>query len=93
MIVDELWRSQLEVLNLKNDFIKKMKLVTKITRGLYSGDYSNDIEYIKFCNTSIDRFITEKGEDLWTRKKDCTHQRLTPYLSDPPVPFQRKQPS
>ena len=34
---------------IKVNLIKELKFMTKVTRGLYSGIYQDDKEYIKFC--------------------------------------------
>jgi len=47
---------------LKENFMKEMKWMSKLTRGLYSGDFENDKEYIDFCDKIIERDIVEKSE-------------------------------
>jgi len=49
---------------MKDDFINKMKFIAKITRGLYSGEFVEDEEYINFCNSVVEKAIVDKSNNF-----------------------------
>ena len=44
----------------KENIMRHLKYVSKITKGLYSGLLSNDREYIKFCDNVIRKTLEER---------------------------------
>jgi hypothetical protein len=50
--------------DIKSNFITELKLMTKIIRGLYTGTYQKDKEYIRFCDKTMDNLIEEKGNSM-----------------------------
>jgi len=49
---------------LEENLIKEMKLIVKMVRGIYSGDFREDFEYLQFCQRSIKNMITERSKEF-----------------------------
>ncbi|MHA1470879.1 MAG: hypothetical protein ACTSSP_10015, partial [Candidatus Asgardarchaeia archaeon] len=49
---------------IKGGIVKRLQFVSKITRGVYSGVYQDDEEYVEFCDNVMGKFIEEQGEEI-----------------------------
>ncbi len=67
---------------MKSKFVEKLKFMSKVTRGVYSGVYQDDREYIDFCDSIMNRFIEEEGEDIAQQNIDrITNIMKTKFVS------------